>query len=204
MLKTKTTMPSFRSVSLLLLFSWVFLVPLLQVQAYWWSSSSGSQKDETEEAKQPQKPAPVKQQQPPDAPVEYGVDISFPMHHAPVSTNYAWLPHNQQSDIPIPDEYKDMPVQPLGDMQSKYENYVQGCVDYYNNQGNHKGERCLTNEKDRLAMSLRQPQSVYNYTQMGYTKIRAPDHVFQLLKEFWDKNKEKESLERWAPGNVYT
>ena len=25
---------------------------------------------------------------------EYGVDFSYPMHRATVSTNYAWLPHN--------------------------------------------------------------------------------------------------------------
>ena len=30
---------------------------------------------------------------------------------------------------------------------------------------------------------------MYNYTKLGYTKIRAPDHVFSLIKEFWDKNK---------------
>lgn len=28
-----------------------------------------------------------------EAIVEYGADISFPMHHDVVSTNYPWLPH---------------------------------------------------------------------------------------------------------------
>lgn len=28
-----------------------------------------------------------------EATVEYGTDISFPMHYDAVSTNYAWLPH---------------------------------------------------------------------------------------------------------------
>jgi hypothetical protein len=28
-----------------------------------------------------------------EATVDYGTDISFPMHYDGVSTNYAWLPH---------------------------------------------------------------------------------------------------------------
>lgn len=177
---------------------WFFL--LVPAQAFWWSSSNTAEPEQPELQQQQQQESKPN----PDEALSYGVDISFPMHYASVSTNYAWLPHNQQSAAEIPPQYKDMPVQPLGDMQSKYEHYIQGCVDFYNAQGKNKGDRCLTTERDRLAMSLRQPQSVYNYTQMGYTKIRAPDHVFQLLKEFWDKNKHRESPERWATGNVYT
>ena len=67
-----------------------------------------------------------------------------------------------------------------------------------------KGKRCTTNELDRLEMSLRQPQSMRNYTEHGYTKIRAPEHVFKLLKEFWDKNKGREKPENWGVGNIYT
>ena len=62
---------------------------------------------------------------------EYGVDISFPMHYAPPSTNYAWLPHNvDPQNNPTPPEYKDMPIQPLGDMDKKYNDYIQGCVEF--------------------------------------------------------------------------
>lgn len=52
-----------------------------------------------------------------DEPVEYGVDVSFPMHHAKASDNYAWLPHNLDPSLPVPDRYKGMAVQPLGDRQ---------------------------------------------------------------------------------------
>jgi len=38
---------------------------------------------------------------------------------------------------------------------------------------------------------------------MGYTKMKAPEHVFRLIKEFWDKNRGKEKLEKWHPGNIY-
>jgi len=129
------------------------------------------------------------------------------MHHDRVSTNYPWLPHNMDPSLPVPEEYKDMPLQPLGDVQSRYEQYIQGCVDYYNRKSPKdkpsRGIRCLEGEEQRIAMTLTQPQSVYNYTELGYTKIRAPEHVFSLIKEFWDKNRGKEHIERWQPGNVY-
>lgn len=136
-------------------------------------------------------------------PIQYGVDISFPMHYPTVSTNYPWLPHNvHPENIPIPEQYLNMPLQPLGDMQKKYDDYIQGCVDYYNRK-NGKGKRCLHTEQDRIAMTLRQPQSMRNYTSTGFLKIRAPDHVFQLLKDFYEKNRGYEKPENWAPGNIY-
>ena len=89
--------------------------------------------------------------------VEYGVDVSFPMHHATVSDNYAWLEHNLDPSIPTPAEYKDKPVQPLGDRQSFYNDFLDGCVDHYGKKG---GQRCIQTEADRIEMSLRQPQSM--------------------------------------------
>jgi len=136
-----------------------------------------------------------------DAQVEYGTDISFAQHYETVSTNYAWLPHHvDPENNPTPPEYEGMPIQPLGDMKKKYDDYIQGCVEYYGE----KGDRCTEGEQGRVAMSLRQPQSMRNYTEMGYTKIRAPDHVFKLLKEFYDTNKGSEKLEKWTTGNIYT
>ena len=88
--------------------------------------------------------------------VDYGVDVSFPMHHEKVSTNYDWLSHNVYDDVPTPKEFRDMPLQPLGDRQAIYDHMIKGCVEYYGD----KGYRCLEYEKDRVAMSLRQPQSM--------------------------------------------
>jgi len=129
---------------------------------------------------------------------------SYPMHHDAVSTNYPWLPHNLDASIPVPDEYKNMPIQPLGNVKARYDDYISGCVEFYNKHKTPKGDRCIRNEEDRIEMTLRQPQSVYNYTKLGYTKIRAPDHVFRLIKEFWDKNRGKETPENWHPANIYT
>lgn len=94
-----------------------------------------------------------------DEPVEYGVDVSFPMHYAEVSTNYPWLPHNQDPTLPVPREYRDMVPQPLGDKQEFYRQFLQGCKDAFGK----KGLRCTQNELDRIAMTLRQPQSMQNY-----------------------------------------
>ena len=92
-----------------------------------------------------------------DTTVEYGVDVSFPMHHADVSKNYAWLDHNVDPSVPVPNEYKDQPVQPLGDRQSFYNDFLNGCVDHFGKKG---GKRCIQTEADRIEMSLRQPQSM--------------------------------------------
>jgi hypothetical protein len=43
-----------------------------------------------------------------------------------------------------------------------------------------------------------------NYTKYGFTKIRAPEHVFKLIKEFWDINRDKSKPENWPAGNTYT
>jgi hypothetical protein len=84
----------------------------------------------------------------PEFGVEYGVDVSFPIHHARVSTNYAWLDHTLDP--------KDMHIQPLGDRQSVYEESIEGCVEYYGEDG----PLCLQSEIERLQMNLHQPSSM--------------------------------------------
>jgi prolyl 4-hydroxylase len=100
----------------------------------------------------------------PDEAVEYGVDVSFPMHYAAVSTNYAWLPHNIDHSLQSPREYEDMPIQPLGDRQIFYKKFLDSCKTHFGS----RGSRCTQNEMDRISMSLRQPQSMQNYTELGF------------------------------------
>jgi hypothetical protein len=129
---------------------------------------------------------------------------SYPIHHHDVSTNYAWLPHNvDPANHPTPPEYEDMPIQVLGDMKSKYDNYVAGCMRYYNETDTDTSV-CRRNERDRISMCLRQPQSMKNYTELGYAKIKTPAHAYKLIKEFYDANKHLEKLERWAHANIHT
>ena len=45
---------------------------------------------------------------------------------------------------------------------------------------------------------------IQNYTDIGFKKIRAPDAVFKLISDFWEANKDKQSLETWGVANTYT
>ena len=86
---------------------------------------------------------------------------------------------------------------PLGNRQEFYDNFMQGCYDYY---GKKRGRTCLANERDRTEMNSWQPKGMVNYTQFGYTKIKAPKMVFKLVKEFWEKNKHRQKREDWGAG----
>mmetsp|Transcript_4822 Transcript_4822/g.7426 ORF Transcript_4822/g.7426 Transcript_4822/m.7426 type:complete len:477 (-) Transcript_4822:58-1488(-) len=131
---------------------------------------------------------------------EYGVDVSFPIHHMKISENYDWLPHNTApAGAPTPKKYEGMPLQPLGNRQAFYDNLIDSCRKHYGD----KGRRCDQTERDRVDMSLRQPQSMQNYTELGFKKIKAPEKVFKLLAEFWEKNKNNRSPENWGAGNTY-
>ena len=99
----------------------------------------------------------------------YGVDVSFPMHHE------EWTPLNQER-------------------KRIYEEYMQGCRDKYGS----KGSRCDQNEKDRIDMTLRQPQSMVNYTSTGFMKIKAPEELRKLLTDHWEKNKDNKKDENWG------
>jgi len=132
--------------------------------------------------------------------IDYGVDVSFPMQYSEVSSNYPWLEHNTDHSKPVPEKYKDMVPQPLGDKQAFYKEFLQGCVEKFGK----KGKRCVQTELDRIAMTLRQPQSMQNYTKVGYKKIKAPPEVWSLIKKFWDTNKSKPKPETWGVGNTYT
>lgn len=65
----------------------------------------------------------------------YGVDVSWPMHHA-------WT---EASSKPLNDERRAV-----------YEDFMNGCREKYQAKGN----LCDSNEQGRLDMTLRQPQSM--------------------------------------------
>ena len=132
---------------------------------------------------------------------EFGVDVSFPIHHKQVSNNYPWLPHNvDPENNPTPPEYEGMPVQWLGDKRKFYDEFMEGCRQKYKKYS----RACDSTESDRVAMSLRQPPSMQNYTDIGFKKIKAPPEMWKMIKNFWDKNKDKKMPENWNKGNTYT
>jgi prolyl 4-hydroxylase len=45
---------------------------------------------------------------------------------------------------------------------------------------------------------------VHSFLQNVNEEMRAPAHVWELVKDFWEKNKDKETLENWGIGNTYT
>jgi hypothetical protein len=88
------------------------------------------------------------------------------------------------------------------DKQVLYDKYIQDCQTAAVSQYNKPGMNCRREEKYRLDMNKFQPQSVRNYTQAGYTKIRAPPGLFALIQSFYNENKGRDEIE-WAGINTY-
>lgn len=63
---------------------------------------------------------------------------------------------------------------------------------------------CEATEVARLKMSLEQPTTQYNYTKVGFKKIKTPKHVFDLIRKFYDENKENKHVEKWGRAYTYT
>jgi hypothetical protein len=87
--------------------------------------------------------------------VPYGVDISYPIHHASVSTNFPWV-QGQNSN-------SSQPLQVLGNRQSFYEDFLRSCRDSL---GPENGRRCDETESHRIQMNLMQPPSMRVRIQM--------------------------------------
>lgn len=100
--------------------------------------------------------------------------------------------------------------------QSLYDDFIDGCdvamFAYQNKKHLDRTKqeihptlnvpRCARDDEFRLRMNRDQPASVYNYTKMGYAKIRTPPALFKLIQDFWTKNKHKAEVE-WKDINVY-
>ena len=100
---------------------------------------------------------------------KFGVDRSFPMHY------HAWNPLTEERKV-------------------IYENFMQGCRDFYGA----RGDRCDQTESDRIEMTLRQPQSMVNYTETGFMKIKAQEELRKLLTDHWEQNKDNGKPENWG------
>lgn len=130
----------------------------------------------------------------------YGVDVSFPIHHR-VSTNYPYLPHNKDPSRDVPTYLQGQPIQPLGRRHEFYMHHLDGCRKSV--QKTEGSRLCDAHEYERLMMNKRQPQSMINMTETGFKKVKAPERLTELLKDFWAKNSETKQQEYWGEGNVY-
>jgi hypothetical protein len=90
---------------------------------------------------------------------DYGVDCSFPIHYK-----------NFRYDNLLPDQ------------ERIYQEFMKGCYEKYSQR------HCDDYENDRIKMSLEQPQSMVNFTSTGFKKIKAPEHLYNMLKNHFDRN----------------
>lgn len=124
-------------------------------------------------------------QQPP--PVEYGVDVSYPMHHHSVSTNFDYLPHNADPENnPTPKQYQNKPIQVCqmnlirfpgmnrhnahkrfsiivfvnGQPLGDRNAFHQEYLEGCRQKYKKQANRCDGGEYDRVEMCLRQPESM--------------------------------------------
>jgi len=134
--------------------------------------------------------------------MDYGADVSWPMHETAVSTNYPWLSHNVDPSIETPEEYEDMVLQPLGNVQDRYERFMAGCFNHYEVEG--KGYLCHESEEARIDRINEQPKSMLYFTEDAFSHFQVPEHVASLLKNFWDTNSDKIQLETsWPKGDTH-
>ncbi|CAB9499639.1 Ankyrin Repeat [Seminavis robusta] len=79
--------------------------------------------------------------------------------------------------------------------QQLYNDYMAAC-------NRETRGQCQAGEDYRLRMNKDQPGGVYNFTETGFAKIRAPKALFDLINNFWIQNKGKETIE-WKSVNSY-
>jgi hypothetical protein len=96
---------------------------------------------------------------------------------------------------------RDISSQVVGDhIAPLYKNYINGCDEASVARGH--PAHCEQNDNQRLTMNEHQPSSVYNYTKLGFQKIRAPKELFDIIQAFYIKNKHRATTE-WADLNTY-
>ena len=80
---------------------------------------------------------------------------------------------------------------------NRYRSLMKGCYDTFSQR------ECDVNEDARIEMNLQQPKNQYNYTEIGFKKLKVPENIWKIIQEFWEENKHKEKLEKWPRGNTY-
>jgi len=80
----------------------------------------------------------------------------------------------------------------------RYRDSLAGCYKKYSQR------ECDANEQARIEMNLNQPSHQFNYTEIGFKKLRVPDVAWEAIKRFYETNKNAEVPEKWPRGNTYT
>jgi len=87
-----------------------------------------------------------------------------------------------------------------GDKQELYNDFMEECRVAA---GSASASYCDAGEDFRIKMNTHQPSSMRNYTRLGFEKIKAPKEMFDLIKNFWIANKDKNESEWGHSVNTY-
>lgn len=119
---------------------------------------------------------------------DYGVDVSFPIHH----------------DFFGPEASISKTMQTFGPQKvDLYQEYISGCKKYYG-----PGNTCDMNEASRMEHNRDQPKAMTNYTEVGFKKIRLSDVTWRFIREFWEDQIAQGGIEAlpdevWPEANTY-
>jgi hypothetical protein len=80
----------------------------------------------------------------------------------------------------------------------RYDHFINGCYEKYSQ------PECDGTENARIAMNLDQPMHQWNYTEIGFKKLRVPKSAWEPLIQYYNENRLKEHPEKWPRGNTYT
>ena len=73
-----------------------------------------------------------------------------------------------------------------------------GCYKMYSK------HECDHTEQQRLIMNLEQTANNFNYTEIGFKKMKLPEELYRKIKAFWDANKANAVQETWYRANTVT
>jgi prolyl 4-hydroxylase len=113
------------------------------------------------------------------------------------SSDYHHLPDDYGVDVTYPIHYP-YPNHTITQHTERYQKLLQGCYAFYSQ------EECDETERGRFKMSLEQPRTQFNYTELGFKKIRTPRIVYDALLSYYRTNKAQRKLEKWSRGYTYT
>lgn len=108
----------------------------------------------------------------------YGADKSWPIHHPWTNTSETLTE----------------------DCKTAHERFMAGCG---KQSVKDAAAECDLNEKQRLTLSLTQPSSMVNFTDTGYSKVRASESLRKLLTEHFELNKDDHWDEEWTTTDIY-
>ncbi len=106
--------------------------------------------------------------------------LEAPSYPADYGVDHSFPIHNYQKSNTI--------------FKARYEAAMAGCYAKFS-----RGQ-CDANERARMEMNRDQPATQHNYTEIGFKKMKLPDHIWAPLLKFYTENVNAEKLEGWPPG----